>query len=309
MNSERPQHVSVIDPISPAIDWVKTMLFRPFDLTRWFTIGFCAWLASLGQSGGSFNFRVSGPQQHPTTHAVKEYIINNLHWIIPLVIAGALIGLILYVIITYLSSRGKFMFLHCVAQNKAEVKIPWTQFRNHANSLFVFRIVLAVLGLVVFFIIGLLGVLAFIPLAHADITPLAVLVLIFFVLLFFAAVIIISVVAKFTYDFVVPFMFIHAERCTTAWRRFLTLLSANKGRFALYILFQILISFVIGAIIMTVCLVGLCLCCASLLLCIPYIGTVILLPLFIFKRAYSLIYLRQFGHDCDVFIPQAEPQP
>lgn len=309
-----PQHprISVIDPITPAIDRVKVMLFKPFELRKWFVIGFCAWLAYLGQGGsggGGSNFHVPTEHDQAGFQHAKDFVIDNLPWLIPTAIIGVILMIVIWLIITWLSSRGKFMFLHCVAQNKAEVKIPWTQFRNHANSLFVFRIVLAVLGLVVFFIIGLLGVLAFIPLAHADITPLAVLVLIFFVLLFFAAVIIISVVAKFTYDFVVPFMFIHAERCTTAWRRFLTLLSANKGRFALYILFQILISFVIGAIIMTVCLVGLCLCCASLLLCIPYIGTVILLPLFIFKRAYSLIYLRQFGHDCDVFIPQAEPQP
>ena len=51
MNGEQP-YVSVVEPLSPAIDWVKTVLFRPFDLGKWFVIGFCAWLAQLGKSPG-----------------------------------------------------------------------------------------------------------------------------------------------------------------------------------------------------------------------------------------------------------------
>ena len=42
--------ISVIDPIMPAIERVKTMLFKPFDLAKWFAVGFCAWLANLGQA-------------------------------------------------------------------------------------------------------------------------------------------------------------------------------------------------------------------------------------------------------------------
>jgi hypothetical protein len=43
---------------------------------------------------------------------------------------------------------------------------------------------------------------------------------------------------------------------------------------------------------------------------IPYIGTVILLPVFVFKRAYSLMYLRQYGLEFDVFadLPLFETQ-
>ena len=40
MNVPQIPHVSVIDPISPAIERVRTVLFRPFDLGRWFIIGF-----------------------------------------------------------------------------------------------------------------------------------------------------------------------------------------------------------------------------------------------------------------------------
>jgi hypothetical protein len=43
-----PAQVSVIAPIQPAIERARRLLFQPFDLARWFAIGFCAWLARLG---------------------------------------------------------------------------------------------------------------------------------------------------------------------------------------------------------------------------------------------------------------------
>jgi hypothetical protein len=52
MTPEQPNKVSVIDPISPAIQRVKDILFKPFNLGKWFVIGFCAWLAYLGSGGG-----------------------------------------------------------------------------------------------------------------------------------------------------------------------------------------------------------------------------------------------------------------
>ena len=47
-----PLEISVTAPVSAALERVKQVLFRPFDLGKWFVIGFCAWLALLGQQGG-----------------------------------------------------------------------------------------------------------------------------------------------------------------------------------------------------------------------------------------------------------------
>jgi hypothetical protein len=53
-------------------------------------------------------------------------------------------------------------------------------------------------------------------------------------------------------------------------------------------------------------LLGMCLCCCGfIILCIPYINVVALLPLLVFKRAYSLCYFRQLGSDYDLFISKA----
>jgi hypothetical protein len=148
MNAQQ-LNVSVIDPISPAFERVKTILFSPFDLGKWFVIGFCAWLAYLGKGGGGGgggpNFK-GGGEPEEAFHTAKEFVLANLHWIIPVAVTAVLVGIILWLVLTWLSSRGRFMFLHCVAQNKAEIKVPWAKFRQHANSLFLFRIVLGLIG-------------------------------------------------------------------------------------------------------------------------------------------------------------------
>lgn len=308
MTPEQSPSVSVIDPISPAIERVKLMLFKPFNLSRWFTIGFCAWLAFLGQGGGGgggSNFRFPTKHDQAEFQHVKEFFIDNLSWLIPAAIIGVILIIVLWLVFTWLSSRGRFMFLHCVATNRAEVKVPWSKFQKHGNSLFLFRVVLGLIG---FAAIGLPCLLAvgLIALTVAGNGPgvTTVLGIVMIGLIIVAISIILFLVGKFTVDFVVPIMFLRTTSCTAGWRKFLTILLVNKARFALYILFQIVIAIVIGAIISMGFCIGCCLCCASLLLLVPYIGTVLILPLLVFKRAYSLFYLCQFGDDFDCLAPQ-----
>ncbi len=311
MTPERPNQVSVIDPISPAIERVKVMLFKPFDMGKWFIIGFCAWLAYLGGGGGGGgggNWNAPGKSHEQqakiaeSINSAKEYLLDNLSWIIPLAVIVAVLIIGISILIIWLNSRGKFMFLHCVATNKSEVKAPWHKFRAHGNSLFLFRVVLGLISFVIM-ILPVLGIflLIFMMAAKTVLGVVSIPGVIILGLITFVLAIVLFLVQKFTFDFVVPIMFLRTASCTAGWREFLTILSVNKARLALYILFQIVISIVIGTIILIGACIGVCLCCASALLLIPYIGTVILLPLFVFKRAYSLYYLRQFGSGFDVF--------
>jgi hypothetical protein len=279
------------------------MLFKPFELRKWFVIGFCAWLAYLAQGGGGGG----GPNFHvPTKHDqagfqhAKDFVIDNLPWLIPTAIIGVILMIVIWLVITWLSSRGKFMFLHCVAQNKAEVKVPWTKFRRQANSLFVFRLVVGIVSfLCLALLVGLSIVFIVLCVKNNTHTIVPVVALIFLVPIAIAVGIALALFFKFTYDFVVPIMFLRTISCTNAWREFLTILSANKARFALYILFQIVIAIAIGAILMMAACITCC--CATCIFVIPYIGTVLILPLLVFKRAYSLFYLRQFGPGFDCF--------
>lgn len=309
MTPQRPPTVSVIEPISPAFEKVKTILFKPFDLRKWFVIGFCAWLAYLGKGGGgggNGGGRGGGPSEAREAFGeAKGFVLENMAWIVPVALIGVMLIIVLWLVFTWLSSRGRFMFLHCVAQNKDEVKVPWIKFQKHANSLFLFRIVLGLIG---FAAIGLplllAGGLIAITMANNGYVAATVLGIVMIVLVIIAIAIVLTVIGKFTTDFVVPIMFLRTTSCIAGWREFLTILSLNKGRFVLYILFQIVIALAIGAIVLTAAFVTCC--CAACILALPYIGTVLMLPVLVFKRAYSLLYLGQFGPEFDVFRTETE---
>ena len=310
MDSLRPQYVSVIEPISPAIERVRLILFKPFDLSKWLIIGFCAWLAQLGRGGGGgpngFNFNFNDRHnEFNQISQVKDTLLTYLPWIIIGAVIVIPILIIIGLVLCWLRSRGQFMFLHCIAGNKAEVAVPWRKFAGHGNSLFLFRIVIGLIGLIVVGLPTALFIFSVIATQKTALIGLAISGIIVAVLVFIGALILFGLIAKFTTDFVVPIMLLNTSSSVAGWRMFLSLLGANKARLALYILFQIVISMVIGFIAMFICLIGCCCCCASVLLLVPYVGTVILLPLFAFQRAYSLYYLRQFGPAFDVFSVQA----
>ena len=320
MNSEQPNRVSVIDPVSPAIDRVKLILFSPFDLRKWFVIGFCAWLAYLGGGGGGGGGGGSGPpynvpherlesgeQIKQVVESAKYYVSNNLYWIIPATVTVVVLIVLIGLLVAWLNSRGKFMFLHCVATNKAEVAVPWHKFRQQGNSLFLFRIVLGIISFVVV-VVPVIGIVALVIMMVSGSAPGIVSIpgIIILGLIIFTLSILLFMVKKFTFDFVVPIMSLRMASCTAGWREFMAILSANKLRFTLYLLFQIVIKIVIGAIIGIGFCIGICLCCASCLLLVPYIGTVILLPVLVFTRAYSLYYIQQFGPEFDVFRTEIE---
>lgn len=302
-----PTEISVIVPFNQAIERVKRVLFQPFDLGKWCVIGFCAWLAQLGEQGLSFNFP-SGSSSGRSGGAgegleqARDFAVQNLWWIVPLMAALICLVIGLWLVFTWLNSRGKFMFLHCVALDRAEVSAPWSKFSRQGNSLFLFRIVLGLisfLAMLPFLVLAALAVFSMVR--HEAATVFGVLLLTAVALGLIFVAIGFFLVGKFTMDFVVPLMFLRGNSCLAGWREFLGLLRANPGHFLLYLLFQLVLAIAIGAMLLAIILVTCCL--AGCLMAIPYIGTVLLLPVFVFSRSYSLHYFAQFGRQYDVFPP------
>ena len=306
MGLDNPQRVSVIDPISPAIEHVRLMLFKPFDLSKWLIIGFCAWLAQLGRgAGGGGNGWKEYGHGGPIMETIKSSVIAHIAVIMLVAAIVIPIVIIIAVVLCWLRSRGQFVFVHCVAGNKAEVAVPWNKFARHGNSLFLFRIVIGFIGFLVIGIPVAASVFAGFVMCATGFNPAAIIGLTGAISVAVVISILFILVAKFTTDFVVPIMFLHTESSVAGWKQCLELISGNKAQIALYILFQIVIGLVIAFIALTICLVTCCCCCCLLVLFVlPYVGTVILLPLIAFKRAYSLFYLRQFGAQFDVFSGQ-----
>jgi hypothetical protein len=302
-------NISVTQPVGQAIERVKRLLFQPFDPARWFVIGFCAWLAYLGQTGfhGGYNYQ-TGRSKSGTSSGLGQaleqawhYVLQNLWWIVPVAVAIAVLAVAIWLLVLWLSSRGHFMFLHCVALNMVEVQVPWQKFVREGNSLFVFRLVL-----------GLSAFVVMVPLAagityliwrmadHRALTALGVMGAAGLGIMAMICMIGFAVAAKLTKDFVVPIQFLRGVKCVEAWRMLLSLLSANIGSLIVYLLFQIVLAIAIFTLILMV-VVATC-CVAGCLLAIPYLGTVLLLPVLIFSRAYSLYYLAQYGNEYKVIV-------
>lgn len=308
-----PSHgpISVLAPVGPAIERVKSSLFRPFDLQRWLAIGFTAWLALLadgggggGGGGGNFGNRNGGDGFRRGLDQAMEYVRDNLTWLVPLVVVGALILLVVVLLLIWLSSRGRFMFLHNVATGRADVVAPWEAYAVPAHSLFLFRVILGFAGLILLVPLGLVVGFSIFRMVQAEaFHPGGILISVVSGLGIAVIGLGLFLVEKLTKDFVVPVMYLGQSSCRAAWGQFFRLLSSAPFEFVLYLLFHLVLSIAISLCVVVV--VILTCCVAGCLLAIPYVGVVLLLPVHMFFRAYSAGYLAQFGDDWDVFRPRS----
>ena len=294
--------IAYIAPLERGLSRMKQALFSHFDLGKWFTLGFTVFLADIinthnGGGGGNSGAR---ERMHGDLDEIRDIPGMVIDWFAdnPVWLAVCVFGLIIIIAITltltWLSSRGKFMFLYNVANDESKVSKPWSVYGREANSLFLWRVAFGLISLIpVAVLIGFGFHVAFkiwdayCPTAMTifGIVSLAALGLVLFATIAF--------IELFLNDFVVPIMYRERVPVTDAWRRFLSLFSRHPWHFILYGLVVFFLHLMVS-----VCLfvVGLFTCCIGLIiLAIPYIGSVITLPIAYTYRAFSLEYLEQFG--------------
>lgn len=207
------RRISVVEPVGPAIERVKQILFKPFDLGKWFIIGFCAWLAGFGERGGGGLNYISNFDKSKIPPEIIEYLKEHIILIGSVVFTVMVISVVVFVLLTWLSSRGKFMFLDCVVKNKAAIEEPWKNFKEQANSLFRFRLVLLISTLVI--ILPFAGLSLYSVFMLDNIAAKIVILTIGLsgvVLTAMAA----ATVGVLTYDFVMPIMYINKINTTAA---------------------------------------------------------------------------------------------
>ena len=286
---ERP---SVVTPVSTAIAWTRHVLFEPFDLGKWFTLGFCAWLAWIGQHGRSPGF--SWRQYSPDVGEAERWAREHWPLIVAIAVAALMVIVALVLLLTWLSSRGKLMFLDGVVRDRGAVVEPWRRYRELGNSLFAFRVVL---GLIVFAASAVLfgtmiatWLVLDADLPELELRPLVGILGLFGLALVPLAVLVLAALAGVVInDVVVPIQWLRGCRAMPAWKEALSLVSRYPGTFFRYFLMKLALA--ICVVVLSCCAVCLTCCIAAL----PYIGTVILLPLYVFGRSYSMHFLAQFG--------------
>ncbi len=223
--------ISVIDPIGSAIERAGRACFRPFDLGKWLTIGFCAFLASFVGGGvnlPSFNFNYRTSSGTPGGKTFAQDLRAAIEWmqanLTLLLVVGSillLLSIVLGAVCTWLGSRGQFMFIDNIVRNRAAVVAPWNKYYREGNSLFLFRFLLALPFLAAIFAVPVIALYLALPdiqnqtFGSAAKNGLAVLII------GFVVVVLVSwFVTLCLNDFIVPIMFVRRIGVIEACRVF-----------------------------------------------------------------------------------------
>jgi hypothetical protein len=292
--------IEIFKPFGEAFELMKKILFQPFDLKKWLVIGFAAWLANLGGGGGG-----GGGFDYPDNQREEAHKLNETIGQIPqpVLITGICVlicvVLLLIVLFAWLRARGRFILVDCIVRNRAAIVEPWKEFRAEGNSFFLFSLLVVLAIIVVIVIAGLGLIVPFIP--WGDQAQPGVAFWIGLSLFVFVAVCLTFVWALAS-QLMVPIMY--RQRCPArlAFAQAVDLVSSHPGPILLYVLFLLLLAV---AVIMISCAVTCVTCCIA---AIPYVGTVILLPIPVALGAFSLLFLRQFGSDYDVWFGFVPPE-
>jgi len=293
-------------PLSNSIGRMKKALFKPFDLSKWIHVGFTAFLSGLtGLTGGS---GVGNPRAGMNgfnwdkffsfPESAWLWISSNPFWSV-LILTGILFLLSLAIILSWISSRGKFMFLYNVVNNRDEVVKPWQEYRQQGNSFFWWQFIYTwiVLAVFVLFLIYSFGI--FKHIYYGTIPTVSKFGFIFgLIVVFIVLLVITAYISLFLTDFIVPIMYKHRISATKAWAKFISLAVNNMGSFIVYGLFILVLKIAVGIAVLFLAVMT---CCVGLLLImIPFVGSVILLPVSYSFRAFSIEYFAMFGKDFDL---------
>jgi hypothetical protein len=301
MNGEKPK-IEIFKPFGEAFELTNKILFQPFELRKWLVIGFAAFLSGHF-AGVGFNFPspIGNLQSHRATEqAIPLYLEHWKPWLAVAIVLFALLLFALIIVLTWLKARGNFIFTDCIVRNQALIAAPWRKYRKEGNSYFLFLLALVFAGLVlVALMLGSVIGLGLFKRPAAEVVSMTFIGLLVFLFVIWASIIIFVSVVTYL---MVPVMYRRRCRAVEAFRDVAFLVIHNLGSFCLFCLFGVVL-------VLAVLIIGTIVTCATCCLsALPYVGTVLLLPLFVCLRAFGLLFLRQFGPDYDAWASFMPPE-
>lgn len=287
--------IEIFAPFGAALELTKLILFRPFDLGKWCVIGFAAFLAHLAGGGFNFSYKRGFPGNWNWNYRSFSDVTDTTSampgWLLPVLIVGGVFVTILAVVLLWIGSRGRFVFTDCVVRNRGAIVEPWNEFGKEGNSLFFFSLLV---GLAMMAVIAIAGIPVWVPLIfHPDDVGGAGFAIGLIVLAVVAVCLLLPM--AIISMFMVPIMYRRRCGALEAFRTAVALVFAEPGPVILYVLFVIVLWI---AFSLVACVATCVTCCIT---AIPYVGTVILLPAYVFFMSFLLLFLRQFGPEYDVW--------
>ena len=287
--------ISVTRPISQAFDTTGRILFKNVTVGKWFVLALPAFMAYYwSEAGGPNNFL----QLQQAGAAPGQ---NHLQWLMANM--GIALGIVLVIalplmaVMSWLAGRGHFMFLDGVARNDPTIKRSWSDYRQLGNNLAVVIFFIDFIQIAVFlgaFAIG--TAIAWPDIQTSSFGSASITGIVVGGLIALAMVLITVVLRFFLLHFIVPAMYIRNCRWSVAWDAARTeIITKHPGSIVGFFFMRVLIGIATAAIAtmamaFTCCLVAL-----------PYIGTVIMLPIYVFELSYTLHFIEQFGPRWAIF--------
>jgi hypothetical protein len=240
-----------LDAINPAFNAVKKLLF-PIKLKSWFKLGFISIFGSRTSGAGS------GGNFSNATNTIENNKTPDFN--VFLAQYGLIIGLIVFFIIVvglifgYIKSVFSFVFLEDLIEKKDSILSSFGKNSKNGFSYFVFSLFLGLISLItliLFMLPALIPVLSGMDLFIAVISGIT-----FFLIWFFTIGLIIGIISGFTWDFVLPLMYLKNKGLMLSWSELKKLVFREWKEFLVYIIISFFLS-IVGSVIALILLIPL----------------------------------------------------
>ncbi len=311
------EKVNVSVCLNQAYARMKGLLF-PFDIQRWLTLGLCAWILTLGESGGGSGNWGRNWGKNAGDGGVSQTVLeklNTLFWgegtvferfaavlemesaTIQIIFYGAVLFLLVILaialVIAYFQGRMNFVWLDNLLNDRSRIQPAYREYEKPGVDFFKGKLCIDIW----FYLINLLlfGVVLYpgyqylkesarvgewgsFTAAHGTFLVLLGLLI--------AANVLVSVYLALLFTFVPLIMYKTGLGFHDAWASFNNMLLNRKIQFIKYLFFNWIVDLAAGVLIG---LIVLCSCCIlAIPLMLPVIGSTMLLPWYVL-RSYLAI--------------------
>ncbi len=236
--------LTATESIAPAIERTKSLLFRPFQWRPFLKLTAVAFFAEIGSG-----FSASGPGRHGHMPGVSP-AAQGL--IIAILIALFFVALVIGLVMLYIGSRLQLVTFHFVATRQTTIAPIWRRYGRLTWRWLGLKILFfLVVGLILLVVLGPIIFSTLKSMPSGATPPTAI----FFshIVLFIGVALLASIVIGAAYillrDLTLPFFALEDLSITAALGRLRSLIAADSGEVALYILLRFLLALVaaIGA--------------------------------------------------------------
>jgi hypothetical protein len=262
----------------------RVICFDGFEVRRWLTLAVASWLAWLGTASSNLQARLPSPDFG--WDIPKEWY--TVSFFLTVAAVGSVTALLLWLLLTWLRSRGQVMFLQLVARNRGELLVLWTDAALVSSDLFRTRLVIDLSASVLMALLSGAGVGTAIalspddPLSVGSGAPIAVSMLAVF-LLFLCWVLLTFLLDEIALPIAVARHLSVREALDQTWR----LLQAHPAEFVVYFLFRAIATLIVGLFLFAIA------CMTCMVSWIPGAMALVAVPLRVFLQSMSLTFLHE----------------